>query len=81
MKTLLSTAFAAAFLFSSSLLADEPKPVELSAAQMDQVVAGDDGIGADRTAHQALVPGLAMAGLGMTEVATHEGVATVWRPL
>jgi hypothetical protein len=40
MKTLLSTAFAAAFVFSSSLLADESKPGELSAAQMDQVTAG-----------------------------------------
>ena len=40
MKTLISSAFAAAFLFSGSVFADEPKPVELSAAQMDQVVAG-----------------------------------------
>ena len=56
MKTLLSTAFAAAFVFSSSLLADESKPIELSAAQMDQVTAG---VGA------GVFPGAGIKGWGL----------------
>ncbi len=40
MKTLLSTAFALAILFSGSAFADDTKPIELSAVQMDQITAG-----------------------------------------
>ena len=66
MKTLLSTAFAAAFVFSSSLLADETQPIELSAAQLDQVTAG---VGVGPTPGAGLngwgVPGTPSAGHGL----------------
>ncbi len=40
MKTTISAVFAAVFLFCSLALADETKPIELTAAQMDQITAG-----------------------------------------
>ncbi len=49
MKTAISATFAAVFLFCSLTLADETKPIELTAAQMDQITAGtlrlDNGTG------------------------------------
>jgi hypothetical protein len=41
MKSLLSAAFAAALLFANIAQADEAAPIELTAAQMDQITAGD----------------------------------------
>ena len=55
MKAILSAAFAAAFLMSGTVLADEArlddpnKPIELTSAQMDAVTAG---VGANNVAFQ-----------------------------